>query len=157
MKVCIKCNNTKPMMYFYSGNICKSCKITYQQKYYEANKERIRSYNTKWQRQRYQSDLEYKLKDNLRARLRLALKNNSRTGSAVKDLGCSINEFKEYLESKFQPGMTWDNHQLDGWHIDHIIPLLAFDLSDPKQFKKACHYTNLQPLWAKDNLSKGGI
>jgi len=50
--------------------------------------------------------------------------------------------------------MTWDNWTLDGWHIDHIKPLASFDLTDRKQLLEACHYTNLQPLWAKDNLTK---
>jgi hypothetical protein len=62
--------------------------------------------------------------------LRTALKNNSKRGSAVKDLGCSIEELKIYLESKFLPGMSWDNWSPDGWHIDHIKPLSKFDLTD---------------------------
>ena len=65
-----------------------------------------------------------------------------------------MEELKIYLESKFLPGMTWDNWSKDGWHIDHVVPLASFDLTNKEQFDKACHYTNLQPLWAKDNLSK---
>ena len=61
------------------------------------------------------------------------------------------------IESKFQSGMTWENHSIHGWHLDHKIPLAAFDLSDYEQFKKACHYTNLQPLWANENLSKNDL
>jgi hypothetical protein len=69
---------------------------------------------------------------------------------------CNVKKsLKLYLESKFQPGMSWDNWGRTGWHIDHIKPLALFNLSDRKQFLEACHYTNLQPLWAKDNLSKG--
>ncbi len=90
---------------------------------------------------------------NLRVRLRKALKGNTKTGSAVRDLGCSIEELKIYLENKFQLGMTWKNY--GEWQIDHIIPLSAVDLTDRVQFKKVCHYTNLQPLWAIDNRSKG--
>ena len=84
-----------------------------------------------------------------------AIKSNQKAGSAVRDLGCSIKEFKACIESKFQHGMTWDNHGFHGWHLDHIIPLSKFDLTDREEFLKACHYTNIQPLWAYDNLSKG--
>jgi hypothetical protein len=89
--------------------------------------------------------------------LNQAFKKNYKTGSAVSDLGCSIEEFKLYLESKFLPGMTWDNWSRTGWHIDHIKPLSGFDLTDPIQLQDACKYINLQPLWASDNISKGGI
>jgi hypothetical protein len=104
--------------------------------------------------EKYATDIQVKMLNILRSRLSHALKGVIKSGSAVKDLGCSIEELKTYLESKFQPGMSWENHSKYGWHIDHIIPLSSFDLSDPEQLKKACHYTNLQPLWAKDNLQK---
>jgi hypothetical protein len=97
--------------------------------------------------------MEYRLGMRLRNRLRSALKTGQKVGSAVRDLGCSTPELKLYLESKFQPGMTWDNY--GQWHIDHIKPLAKFDLTDRKQLLQACHYTNLQPLWAGDNLRKG--
>lgn len=96
-----------------------------------------------------------RLARNLRCRLLEAIKCNYKNGSAVRDLGCSIAELKAYLESKFQSGMSWDNYGRNGWHIDHIIPLAAFDLTNKDDLLKACHYTNLQPLWATDNLKKG--
>ena len=65
-------------------------------------------------------------------------------------------ESQFYNDPKTGEVMTWDNHTTDGWHVDHIKPLHEFDLYDDEQFKEAAHYTNLQPLWAKDNLSKGG-
>ncbi len=104
---------------------------------------------------RTKKDVNQKLKSLLRTRIRKVMKHNYKVGSAVKDLGCTTEELRKYLESKWQPGMSWDNRGLFGWHIDHIIPLCKFDLSDPEQFKKACHYTNLQPLWWQDNLKKG--
>lgn len=119
--------------------------------YLEANKDK----RNKHRRNRKKTDIQYKLSNNLRSRLRDAIRCNYKSGSAVKDLGCSIEELKVYLESKFLPGMTWDNYGLYGWHIDHIKPLASFDLSDRNQLLEACHYTNLQPLWANDNLSKG--
>ena len=69
-------------------------------------------------------------------------------------LGCSIKDLIIHIEKQFKEGMTWDNHSYNGWHIDHIIPCASFDLSDPEQQKKCFHYTNLQPLWKQDNLSK---
>ena len=84
-------------------------------------------------------------------------KDKGRFKSICKDLGCSIEEFKAYIESLFQPGMTWGNWGKGNnkWHIDHIRPISSFDLSDRDQLKKACHYSNLQPLWEVDNLIKG--
>ena len=89
----------------------------------------------------------------LRNRLRMAIKNGQRAGSAVADLGCTIPFFKDYIASLFTPGMTWDNY--GQWHLDHVKPLAKFDLSIREQFLKACHYTNYQPLWALDNARKG--
>ena len=125
--------------------------IKVQQKtYYENNKSKRHNYHYN----KLNTDIQYKLTCNLRSRLYNAVNKNYKAGSAVKDLGCTIKEFKDYLESKFQSGMNWDNWTHDGWHIDHIKPLASFDLTDRKQFLEACHYTNLQPLWAKDNLIK---
>lgn len=105
---------------------------------------------------------QYKLAHSLRIRLKKAMMGNHKSGSAVRDLGCSIADFKIHLTSQFcsnlETGemMTWDNHGLCGWHIDHIKPLSSFDLSDREQLLEAAHYTNQQPLWWKDNLRKGG-
>jgi len=72
----------------------------------------------------------------------------------VQDLGCTIDELKLYLEAQFEPWMTWDNYGYYGWHIDHIKPLANFDLTNRDQFLEACHYTNLQPMFWHDNLTK---
>ena len=68
-------------------------------------------------------------------------------------VGCSIPELRKRLTQQFLPGMTWDNY--GKWHIDHIRPCASFDLTDPEQQKQCFHYSNLQPLWAADNLRKG--
>jgi hypothetical protein len=114
-----------------------------------------RANKNKRRQERKITDIPYWLSERVRDRLQKALKGNYKTGSAVRDLGCTISELKIYLESKFQPGMVWDNWTTDGWHIDHIVPLVSFDLTNREELLKAVHYTNLQPLWAKDNLSKG--
>ena len=69
-------------------------------------------------------------------------------------IGCSIEQARAHIESLWQEGMTWSNHTLEGWHIDHIKPINTFDLSDAEQQKICFHYTNLRPLWARDNLSR---
>lgn len=85
----------------------------------------------------------------LRTRLRKAVK----TGSAIKNLGCTTSELVAHLEKQFSVNMMWDNY--GQWHIDHIKPLSSFDLTVPKQLAEACHYSNLQPLWGSENISKG--
>lgn len=106
------------------------------------------------QNARLKTDIQFRLSSLLRSRLYHALKSHQKAGSAVQDLGCTITEFKRHLESQFQPGMTWDNQGKSGWHLDHIIPLSKFNLQDRQQFLIANNYTNLQPMWAKDNLVK---
>jgi hypothetical protein len=139
--------------------------IEQHKEYYQNNKEKIKQYHKdyrkthKKQRNNYtnnkiKNDINFKLKIRLRIRLYGAIKNNWKVGSAVKDLGCSISELKTYLESKFQEGMTWKNWSKTGWHIDHITPLDSFNLQNREEFLKACHYTNLQPMWAEENLKK---
>ena len=122
----------------------------YKKAYNEVNKDKINFYFNN----RRKTDIQFKLSHNLRVRLISAIKGNYKVGSAVKDLGCSVEELKSYIESKFQPGMSWDNWNKDGWHIDHIKPLNSFDLTDRNQLLEACNYMNLQPLWATDNLIK---
>jgi hypothetical protein len=80
--------------------------------------------------------------------------NAKKTVSAVKNLGCSIEELKNYIQSKFTPEMTWDNYG-SYWHIDHIRPLASFDLSDKAQAILANNFANLQPLQAIENFKKG--
>lgn len=104
---------------------------------------------------RYANDVQFKIGLCLRRRLYMAIKGMHRSGIAVRELGCSIPEFKAYIEAKFDEGMTWDNWSKDGWHLDHIKPLQRFDLTSPEQLRIACHFTNLQPLWSFDNCSKG--
>lgn len=108
-------------------------------------------------KKRMRDDPEFRLSMLLRIRLIGAIKKNSQSGSAVRDLGCSIPFLKKFLEDKFTHGMNWDNWGIHGWHIDHIVPLSSFDLSKREELLKAVHYTNLQPLWGVDNLRKGGV
>ena len=157
--------------------------IEYHKNYYKENKEKIaeyqrcyernnrefinayrRKYNTKeswleWRRKRYKErmgkDIDFRLSYVLRARLNRALNGIVKRESVINLLGCDIEKFKSYIELQFSEGMNWDNYGYYGWHIDHIKPIASFDLTDPEQQKKCFHYTNLQPLWAEDNMSKG--
>ena len=121
--------------------------------YYQNHKEEVSAY----QKERLKSDIQYKLASNLRSRLNITIRKNYKAGSAVRDLGCSIEELKNYLEKQFLSGMTWNNwgNKKGCWSIDHIIPLSSVDLTDRKQFLKVCHYTNLRPIWHIDNIRKG--
>ena len=83
----------------------------------------------------------------------LYLINGASPEKFVELVGCTGNEFKAHLKSKFKPGMTWENH--GEWHVDHIIPLSAFDPFDPEQWAKANHHSNVQALWAIENMKKG--
>lgn len=122
--------------------------------YRKANPDRLRAYFRDYARVRRATDLQFRLRLNLRRRItKLLSGRDTRAGSSVRDLGCSVAELKAYLESKFKPGMSWENYGL--WHLDHIMPLSKFDLSVREEFLRACHFSNIQPLWAADNIRKG--
>jgi hypothetical protein len=131
--------------------------LAYQKEYRLKNKDKKRM----WERKDRATNLNRRIADNLRNRINMAIKHDQKAGSTVRDLGCSIEEFKIHLEaqfySNFETGelMTWDNNTIYGWHIDHIRPLISFDLTNREQFLEAASYKNLQPLWAEDNLRKG--
>jgi len=103
--------------------------------------------------QRRKENINTRLKTYLRARLVKALRGNFKSGSTVKDLGCSISFFKEYIESLFYGDMRWDNWG-KVWELDHIEELCTFDLTNRDQFLIACNYTNFQPLTIEDHRKK---
>lgn len=128
-----------------------------KKQWYHTNKHKLPDRTEKYKKyynDRYNNDIQFKLKINLRNRLNNAIKNQQKTGSAVSDLGCTVSELKKHLESQFKPGMSWDNWCKDGWHIDHIKPLDSFNLENREELLEACNYKNLQPLWAEDNFKK---
>ena len=98
----------------------------------------------------------FKVQCNLRRRLRDVMRSAKKGGghhvSAL--IGCSTKQLAKHLESRFAKGMTWRNYGIDGWHVDHIIPCAKFDHNDPRQIAQCWHWTNLQPLWAKENMMK---
>ena len=120
-----------------------------QKQYRLDNRERRREYENN----RLKTDPIYKIIRYQRGRMRAALKGKSKCKSTIKLLGCSAEYCWNHLEQQFKPGMTKDNYGL--WHVDHIIPCASFDLNDTEQQKICFHYTNLQPLWAIDNMKKG--
>tara|TARA_Y100000389_G_C17463392_1_gene523498 strand:+ start:3041 stop:3655 length:615 start_codon:yes stop_codon:yes gene_type:complete len=103
-------------------------------------------------RERYRTDPLYRIKTILRSRLRHALKGKIKSAKTIKLLGCSYSHAQNHLEKQFLPGMTWENHGT--WHVDHMMPCASFDLTDPEHQRQCCHYTNLQPMWGKENISK---
>lgn len=130
------------------------------------NKERDRQLARKWYKEnkayshaielnRYHTDPITKLKSAIRVGLGRALNyaNVDKEHSSIVYLGCGIDVFKQHIEKQFKEGMSWDNH--GEWHLDHIKPLANLtDTEDVVLLKELCHYTNYQPLWKEENLSK---
>lgn len=123
--------------------------------YYAKNKEKINKRKVKYNNYKYKTDPKFKLIRNIRTRIykSLARQKTEKFQKSINYLGCNLNELQQHLEMQFKPGMSWDNKDL--WHIDHIIPLSHFDFTNQDDIYWAFHYTNLQPLWAEENLSKG--
>lgn len=119
------------------------------------NREAFNAYQLQYRLNRYKTDPLYALQMTCRRRILCAMQKGGYKKSTKTEnlLGCSFEDFKTYLEGLFLPGMTWENRGKFGWHIDHIYPLSA--AKDAAEMERLFHYTNMQPLWAKDNHSKG--
>ena len=120
--------------------------------YYQANKERIDEYIKEYHKERIKVDPLFKMKVNLRRRTSIAFKNKgyNKSTKTQEMLGVDWEVCKAHIEKQFTKGMTWDNQ--GEWHIDHIIPLSSANTEE--ELRKLCHYSNLQPLWAVDNIIK---
>ena len=126
----------------------------YNKVYREENRESINENRRKYQSNRRKTDPWFRLRGGLSSRLNQAIKKQGATkDSTTMDLtGCNKDVLISHLESQFTDGMTWDNY--GKWHVDHIKPCILFDLLLDTEQKACFHYSNLQPLWAADNLSK---
>ncbi len=132
------------------------------------NPEKVLAYKRKWNASeknrtacnaRYKNDLHARLRKVLSSRLTIAIRRRGdsrvRNYSCLDLVGCDADGLQLYIQSLWKPEMSWSNYGQFGWHLDHIRPCSSFDLSDPRQRQQCFHYTNLQPLWAFDNRSKG--
>ena len=124
----------------------------YNKKYFKDNRDYYRQYKKKWQKQKRITDTLFKLCHNLRNRTCMAFKRKGYTKKTKTQemLGVDWEVCKLNIERQFTKGMSWNNY--GDWHIDHIIPLASANTEE--ELKKLCHYSNLQPLWAFDNLIK---
>ena len=132
--------------------------------YYKNNQDKLKKVAREWNstnkdrinvrdKNKYNNDIQFKIRKILRSRLTIALNGNFKSQSTLTLLGQSIDEFKLYLESLFFPEMNWENHG-ETWEIDHILPCVSFDLTHPEQQKQCFHYTNLQPLFKTTEIAE---
>jgi hypothetical protein len=126
-------------------------------KYREQNHEKYLEYKRSLWKKYRKNNLNFKLRENLRNALRRVLnaQNTKKTHPIFKYLGCSIEEFKEYISKQFVEGMSWDSWGKDTWNIDHIKPCSHFDLTKESERFECFNYKNQQPMWAPENWSKG--
>lgn len=155
------------------ATVCKPCTSKNRKDYYNLNKKAIikrvsdyqksnRFYINESRREGTRIYINNRLKNNPLFKLKTSLKNRTyeilhskgfkKTQKYHEYLGCTTLELKSYNESLFQPGMTWNSHSVNGWHIDHIVPLAS--AKTVEELYKLCHYSNLQPLWADKNRKK---
>ncbi len=162
-KTCTACSQLLPLDQFkkhgqHLRSQCRACCAPKQSQYGQSRKAETR----RWSKQRYATNLQHRLSINLRGHIQKALRGTvKKSDRTLELLGCSLAQFKQHLEALFQPGMTWENwgiHRQEGprrWHVDHIRPIASFDLADPEQQRKCFHWSNMQPMWAVDNIRKG--
>jgi hypothetical protein len=161
-KKCTKCDAVKDIDNFSKHskykdgyqNTCKDCikETTSKHRKNIKYKLRFRNYQKEYNKNKKSIDSLFKLQSSIRTRISQTLSGYSKSKHTEEILGCSFEEFKKHIESLWGEGMTWDNYGTYGWHIDHIIPVSSA-LTENEVYTLN-HYTNLQPLWWKENLEK---
>jgi len=118
----------------------------------------VRRANRDYLRYKLSTDLEFRILRNCRSRVAYAVRSqfSSKSAKTMELIDCTITDLKLRLEALFQEGMSWGNYGFGAgkWNIDHVRPCSSFDMSDPEMQRQCFHYSNLQPLWHKDNLAK---
>lgn len=132
----------------------KEWQAAYYKNYQEENKDKLAKYKRKWMSEKYETDVEFKIKMQLRHRVKEAIRHGYKSASTLELLGESVEHAKKHLESLWEEGMSWENWTSDGWHIDHIRPCATFDLTIPDQQQLCFSWRNLQPLWGSENVVK---
>ena len=149
--------NNKNKIALWSKEYRNKNKITIAKKkklYAIKNWDKILKYKNEWERNKCKTDIKYRIMKRLRNRIYCSMLRYKKSATFKKLTGASMEIVWSYLESKFKPGMSRNNYG-KRWHIDHVVPCASFDLTKPEEQFKCFHYTNLQPLWAKENLRKG--
>lgn len=131
----------------------RESRLEYQKKYNKKNKNKIRIYYRTYDKIR-KDKIQRKIRNAISRRILHELK-GKKVKKTCEYIGCSIETLMEHIQKQFKEGMTWENHGLYTWHIDHIEALSKFDLTQESERYKAFNYNNLQPLWALENLKKG--
>ena len=144
--------NTERVTKWYSEN--KEKKQSYDKKYRKEQIHLIRDRKNKWKKKQRVLRTDSAISEILSKRVRNALKAVyvKKVAKTKNLVGCEISFLKKYIETKFKKGMSWKNY--GKWQLDHIRPCASFNLQDPAQQKECFHYSNLQPLWAKENREK---
>jgi len=123
------------------------------QEWKDRNRAHMRKYNNTYTLSRREKDISFRVRMNLRARLRMALIGETKSGSILDLMGCSMDFLRNHIESQFIDGMSWNNYA-KVWTIDHIIPCSFFDLSIEDHQRMCCYYKNLRPLCKIENSKK---
>ena len=123
--------------------------------YYLKNRKQNIKYQIKYHKYKYQTDINFRLLKICRARILQALKSLNKSASTIKLIGCTPDELRKHIESKFEPWMTWENQGIGGWDIEHIKACFHFNLADPEQQRACFNWSNLQPMEHIANIKKG--
>jgi len=176
--ICTKCNTDKPATdEFFQVRAdtkkfrkqCRDCRSLHTKEYHDQDRKLVNKRNrdsyaknakarisktVEYKRKKRKECPQFRIEDSLRTRVCRALKGLPKVDNTKVLIGCSMKELRQHLELRFTEDMTWDNY--GDWHMGHIKPCCQFDLTKPEQQRKCFSYKNLQPLWAADNLRKGG-